>query len=77
MNWKGCGRERSLCNLRYYPGICLDGLRKIMENLNHNSRYPGRDLNTRSPECGAGALPCRPRHSIETRLKNTAGYYVR
>jgi hypothetical protein len=28
MNWKGCGRKRSCSNLRYYPGICLEGLRK-------------------------------------------------
>jgi hypothetical protein len=33
MNWKGCGRKL-LSNLRYYPGICLEGLRNtsIMDN---------------------------------------------
>jgi hypothetical protein len=28
MNWKGYGRKQSQPNLRYYPGICLEGLRK-------------------------------------------------
>jgi hypothetical protein len=31
MNWKGCGRKKSWPNLRYYPGICLEGLRKNKE----------------------------------------------
>jgi hypothetical protein len=26
MNWKGCGRKRSLPNVRYYPRICLEKL---------------------------------------------------
>jgi hypothetical protein len=29
VNWKGCGRKRSWPNSRYYPGIWLEGLRKI------------------------------------------------
>jgi hypothetical protein len=28
---------------RYWPGIRLDELRKNMENLNHDVRYPGVD----------------------------------
>jgi hypothetical protein len=28
MNWKGCGRKRSW---PYYPGIFLEGLRKIIK----------------------------------------------
>jgi hypothetical protein len=28
INCKGCGRKRSWYTLRYYPGICLEGLRK-------------------------------------------------
>lgn len=27
MNWKGCRKKRSWPMLRYYPGICLEGLR--------------------------------------------------
>jgi hypothetical protein len=33
MNGKGYGRKRSGPNLRNYPGICLEGLRKISTNL--------------------------------------------
>jgi hypothetical protein len=29
MNWKGFGRKQFLPNLRYYPGIFLERLRKI------------------------------------------------
>jgi hypothetical protein len=28
MNWKGCGRKQSEVELKYYAGICLEGLRK-------------------------------------------------
>jgi hypothetical protein len=28
MNWIGCGRNRLLPNSRYYPSICLKGLKK-------------------------------------------------
>jgi hypothetical protein len=31
--------------LRRYPGICLEGPRKITKDLNHDSSSPGRDLN--------------------------------
>jgi hypothetical protein len=27
-NWKGCGRKWPWPNLRYYPEICLEGLRR-------------------------------------------------
>jgi hypothetical protein len=54
MNWKICGKKRSWPNLRYYPGIRLKGLSKAMSNISHNSRFPGRVLNPRSPEYEAG-----------------------
>jgi hypothetical protein len=44
MNWKRCWR-RSWPNLRYYPGICLEGLRKTTNNLSRDSRSQDRDLN--------------------------------
>jgi hypothetical protein len=31
MNWKEYGRKWSWPNLKYYPGICLDGLSKTTE----------------------------------------------
>jgi hypothetical protein len=31
INWKGCGRRWSRSHLKYYPGICLEGLRKAVK----------------------------------------------
>lgn len=47
MSWKVCGRKRSWPNLRYYPGICLKGLRKQRETP--RSRSTGRDLSPGPP----------------------------
>jgi hypothetical protein len=44
-NWKGCGRKQSWSNLRYYPGICLEGLRKTTNKPQSVTRLrfePGR-----------------------------------
>jgi hypothetical protein len=41
----GRGRKWSWPNVRYYPGICLKGLRKPTKILNQDSRSPGGDLN--------------------------------
>jgi hypothetical protein len=43
-------------NLRYYPSICLEGLRKTMKNLNQESWSLGRDLNPGSLKYKAGML---------------------
>jgi hypothetical protein len=32
-DWKGCERKRLWPNLRYYPRIFLEGLRKTMKDL--------------------------------------------
>jgi hypothetical protein len=64
MNWKGYGRKRSWTNLRYYPGICLEGMWKTTKNLGQESLYPGRDLNPLPPEYGAGVVTTRLRHSV-------------
>jgi hypothetical protein len=66
MNGKGCGRKRSWPNLRYYPGICLEGLRKATKNFSQDSRSPGRDLNSGPPEYEAGMLTTRPRCTVRT-----------
>jgi hypothetical protein len=50
LNWKLCERTRSWTNLRYCPGICLEGLRKITKNINQDNRSLGRDLNPGPPE---------------------------
>jgi hypothetical protein len=45
INRKGCGWKRSGPNLRYYPGICLEGLSKTINIISQDSRSPGGDLN--------------------------------
>jgi hypothetical protein len=50
MNWKGYGREWSWPNLRYYPGIFLEGLRKTTRNLLQDIQSLG------PPEYKAGVL---------------------
>jgi hypothetical protein len=45
MNWRECERNRGWHNLRYYPLICLEWLRKNTKNLNHDNQSPVRDLN--------------------------------
>jgi hypothetical protein len=63
-DWKGCGRKRSWPNLRYYPGICPEGLRKRMKNLSHYSRSAGRDLNMVRTEYEAGVLTTQQRRLV-------------
>jgi hypothetical protein len=46
-NVEGSGRGPVL---RYYPGICLEGLRKTTKNLSQNNQFPGRDFNPGPPE---------------------------
>jgi hypothetical protein len=41
---------------RYYPDICLEGLRKTKEKLNQDSRSPGRYLYTGPSEYEAGVV---------------------
>jgi hypothetical protein len=41
-NWKGYGRKKSWPNLRYYPGIFLDRLRKTTKT-HQDTRSPGLD----------------------------------
>jgi hypothetical protein len=53
-------KKRSWPNLRYYSGICLEGLRKTTKNLSQDSRSPGRDLDPGPPEYEAGVLTTRP-----------------
>jgi hypothetical protein len=63
-NWKESWRKRPWPNLRYCPGICLQGLRKTTRNLNQDSRSPQRDLNPGPLEYEAGVLISRPRSSV-------------
>jgi hypothetical protein len=64
MNGKGCGKKQLWPNLRSYPGIYLEGLRKTMKTLSQDSQFPGRDLNPGPPEYEAGVLTTHPRHLV-------------
>jgi hypothetical protein len=41
MNWKGYGREQLWPNGRYYLGICLEGLSKIIKTVRIASPWCG------------------------------------
>jgi hypothetical protein len=56
MNWKGYGTKQSWPNLRYYPNIFLEGLRKLQKNLSQNSRSLGRNFKPGPPEYEAVML---------------------
>jgi hypothetical protein len=56
MNWKGCGRKRAWCNLRYYPCISLEELSKSTKNFGQYSRSTGWVLNTGPPEYEVRAM---------------------
>jgi hypothetical protein len=62
INWKEYGMKRSCFNLRYYPDICRQGLRRNKKSLSQDTRSSRRDLNPGSPECGV--LTTRPRRSM-------------
>jgi hypothetical protein len=62
------GRKRSCTNLRYYPSICHEGLRKATKNLSLDSRSLGRDFNPGLPEREAGVLITWPRLSVQCHL---------
>jgi hypothetical protein len=68
INWKGCGRKRSWPQLRDYPSICLEGLRKT---LSQDSWSSGRDLNLGPSEDEAEApLDHNVRHNCRNRDYN-------
>jgi hypothetical protein len=59
-----CGRRRSWPNARYCPGIFLEGLRKITNNLAQNSRYLGQDSNWTSDKYESRALTLEPTSAV-------------
>jgi hypothetical protein len=60
MNQNGRGRKWSWPNLRYYPKICLEGLRKATNNLSQGSWSPSQDLILRPPKYEAGVITTWP-----------------
>jgi hypothetical protein len=45
----------------YFPGICLEGLKKAIKEFSQDSRSPGRDLKSRPPE-SEGVITTQFRH---------------
>jgi hypothetical protein len=66
MNWKGFSRKISWPNLRYYPGICLEGLKKRRKTSIRITGRRSRDLNPGPPEYDAGVLTTLPQRSVES-----------
>jgi hypothetical protein len=73
MNCKIFGCKRSYPYFRYYPSICVEGLKKAMTSLSQDSRSPGRDWNSEPPEYEAGVLTTQPRRSVSQ--KPTCVYF--
>jgi hypothetical protein len=48
----------------YYPGICLEELKKTTKTLSKDSRSPGSDLIPGPPEYEEGVLTTRPRRLV-------------
>jgi hypothetical protein len=69
MNWKEFGRKLSWRDLRHYPGICFEGLRKPTTNICQDGRSPGRDLNPGPPDYEAVVLTTQALN-IFARLQN-------
>jgi hypothetical protein len=55
-----CGSKRSSPNLKYYPGISLEGLRNTPENLIENDRSLSSDFKLGPPEYKARMIPTLP-----------------
>jgi hypothetical protein len=64
MNWNGCERKQSGLILRYYPNICLEGLRKTTKVLSQDSQSPGQDFNMGPRKYEAGVLITQSRRSV-------------
>jgi hypothetical protein len=65
MDLEGSGRGLIL---RYYPGVCLKGLRKTTKTLSQDNRSPGRGLYPGPPEYEVGVLTTQPRLSVQPLL---------
>jgi hypothetical protein len=65
MNLTGCGRKLLLSNLRYYPGIALEGQRKSMKNL---SLHPSENSNQTPLEYKSEGVPLESTSSVRVWL---------
>jgi hypothetical protein len=56
-------------NLRYYPSICLEGMRKPMKNISHDSQSLEKSLNPGHPEYKAGVpIPTLLQHETKEQV---------
>jgi hypothetical protein len=60
------GRELSCLNLKYYPGIFLEALKKTTENSSQESQRPDRDFNLAPPEYDSRVLLLQQPHLYES-----------
>jgi hypothetical protein len=73
--WKDIqGSGRGLI-LRFYPSICLEGMRKTTKNLSQDIRSPGWYFNPGLPEYEAGVLTNWSRRSVFINVKPSC--YIR
>jgi hypothetical protein len=64
MNSKGYVSKQSQVNLRYYPRIFMEILRKSTRNLSRGSQSQGRYLNPGTFENEVIVLPTQPQCSL-------------
>jgi hypothetical protein len=57
---KGYGGKQSWPKLRYYAGICLEGVKKTTENLSQDSWSPGQDMNPGPPAYEKEVITTQP-----------------
>jgi hypothetical protein len=62
--------------VRYYPGICWDGLRRIMKNLKIVKPVSIQGFNPGPSEYKAGVLTTQPHCSVTRYLTRSAAYYL-
>jgi hypothetical protein len=72
INWKRFGRKRSWPNLRNYPSISLERLRKTTKTPSQDSRCPGRNFNLGPPEYEATRPQSVLIHKVAAVSKNDA-----
>jgi hypothetical protein len=60
MNYKRCDRKGKWHNLKNYPRICLDGLRKDAETRSQNIGCPGQHSNQETSEYKLEAWSLEP-----------------
>jgi hypothetical protein len=61
-------KEAVVANLRHYPDLCLEGLRKTKKHLDQNIRSPSKNSNRNLTKNKSEALGPEPSTSMRTRV---------